>query len=114
MKFQKYLNEGVAQKDDLRTMAHYADVNMRGMGRKVSDLKDVPDVSRTQLKKLFPKAFASLKRMSSGDLFKTDFNLLDKFSGRKPPQVFIMKHGRAEYLVNTEGYDYMRYIGKLK
>lgn len=75
------------------------------------------DVSRVYVTPDEHEAMMKLPMVSSSDLLKDSSmnpRLSDDFKKPAPAHRFIMTHNGAPYLINTEGYNYPRYIGKLK
>lgn len=47
-------------------------------------------------------------------LYATDPQVWKDFVVLAPAQVFVMARGRSRYLVDTQGFNYARYIGRLE
>ena len=62
------------------------------------------------------ESISKLKLYKPGNLWKVKPGQKPSFWDRfkvKTPQYFIVRDGKEDYLVNTEGYDYGRYVVKL-
>jgi len=83
----------------------------------LSDAKQIP-LQISVLKK-YKNAIETLEEYSFMDLFGTETVKKDylgqdfKIKVPKEDFVFVLKNGNSKYLVNTEGYDYIRYIAKI-
>jgi len=116
MQFKPFLVEQVGKvTDNPRGMGDY--VSKKGVfARKAGDFEEVEktgSISRSELNKHFPITMKKLPTFTSNQLWTGDFKLWDKMS-KKTPQFFVLVHERKKYLVDTQGYDYARYVTRLK
>lgn len=84
---------------------------------KPSNWREVPKIPKEIVADAeFQQAVSKLPKFTASELFGTKTSKISEtIPGAKDKStVFVLQIGEESYLVNTEGYDYMRYIARLK
>ena len=91
-----------------------APFDIANMRRKAPTFNDAPPVKAKDIKDLNKLKTYTDKDIYGGAMSKTDSPAAEDFLNAPNEQWFILKTKHGKYLIGIEGYQYARYIAKIK